>query len=409
MPSMSRNLMAKAVFSDRLGGAQELPDAAGEVALEAADRLAVGLAFRGLAVDVGAALRVAAGASDRDAMDRGVDLAVAAAIETVAVGAPGTDRDRRQPSGAGELGVGREAVGAGDLADELGGGLASTVARQDPATFRRFSRELQKREPRLFKPIPYKPGRGTRGCVPRVAAAGDPTSELIELLFDVVRHGHAHFGHQLYAPLKDGRGFGVVLLGVSKERTIDSVRPPGGRIIEHLSCTKQADGNLAMRLCAGTLYLDVRDASETAGVWELDADASRYTKARLQDLAVEELEAALLDSTGPLGAFVPCERKPAESLALTPACTSRGRAERSAGFHAEREPGRSLPLVAHSRSRPSPGESAEFTRGCRTNAWRPPESPSRPPLTIGLRSALTMRRSSCQAAHCPAQPQSQGP
>jgi hypothetical protein len=54
-----------------------------------------------------------------------------------------------------------------------------------------------------------------------------------------------------------------------------------------------------MRLCAGTLYLDVRDASEAAGVWELDADASCYTRARLQDLTVEQLEAALLESTGP--------------------------------------------------------------------------------------------------------------
>jgi hypothetical protein len=35
--------------------------------------------------------------------------------------------------------------------------LASTVAGQDPATFRRFSRELQKREPLLFKRIPYNP------------------------------------------------------------------------------------------------------------------------------------------------------------------------------------------------------------------------------------------------------------
>ena len=91
------------------------------MALEAADRLAVGLAFRGLAVDVGAGLRVAAGASDRDAMDRGVDLAVAAAIETVAIGAPGTDWDRREPGRSRELRIAGEPVSTGDLADELGG------------------------------------------------------------------------------------------------------------------------------------------------------------------------------------------------------------------------------------------------------------------------------------------------
>jgi hypothetical protein len=92
--------------------------------------------------------------------------------------------------------------------------LASTVARQDRETFRRFSRELLNREALLFKPIPYTPGGGTRGRVPRIAPEGAPTSEVIALLFDLVRNGHAHFGHQLYAPLKGGRAFGLVLLGV---------------------------------------------------------------------------------------------------------------------------------------------------------------------------------------------------
>ena len=75
-----------------------------------------------LAGDVVAGLGVAAGAGDGDAVDGGVDLAVAAAVEAVAVGLAGADGDRRQAGGAGELGVGGEAAGAGDLADELGRG-----------------------------------------------------------------------------------------------------------------------------------------------------------------------------------------------------------------------------------------------------------------------------------------------
>jgi len=63
-----------------------VPDAAGEVALEATDRVAVGFAFGAFAVDVYAGLGMAAGARDRDAVDGGVDLAVAAAVEAVAVG-----------------------------------------------------------------------------------------------------------------------------------------------------------------------------------------------------------------------------------------------------------------------------------------------------------------------------------
>jgi hypothetical protein len=56
------------------------------VALEAADRFAVGLAFGLLARDELDRLLMAAGAGDGDAVNRGVDLAVAAAIETVSVG-----------------------------------------------------------------------------------------------------------------------------------------------------------------------------------------------------------------------------------------------------------------------------------------------------------------------------------
>ena len=104
--------------------------------------------------------------------------------------------------------------------------MASTVARQDSATFRRFSLELQKREALLFKAVPYRLAPGTLARVPRIAPKNDPTSELIALLFALVRNGHTHFGHQLYAPLKGGRAFGLVLLGVWKGRTIPIVPVP---------------------------------------------------------------------------------------------------------------------------------------------------------------------------------------
>src|SRR5215207_744988 len=90
------------------------------MALEAADGVAVGLALGLLARDVVLCLGVAAGAGDRDAVDGCVDLAVAAAIEPVAVGASGAGGDRCGAGRPGELGVGGEAVGACDLADELG-------------------------------------------------------------------------------------------------------------------------------------------------------------------------------------------------------------------------------------------------------------------------------------------------
>ena len=97
-----------------------MPDAAGEVALEAADGFFGALAFGAFAGDVVLRFGVAAQAGDGDAVDGVVDLAVAAAVQAVAVGVAGADRDRGDAGGAGELGVGGESVGAGDLADELG-------------------------------------------------------------------------------------------------------------------------------------------------------------------------------------------------------------------------------------------------------------------------------------------------
>ncbi len=79
------------------------------------------LAFGSFALDVGLAFGVAAGSGDGDAVDGSVDLAVAAAVEAVALGLARAGWDRCDAAGAGELGVGCEAVGAGDLADQLGG------------------------------------------------------------------------------------------------------------------------------------------------------------------------------------------------------------------------------------------------------------------------------------------------
>src|SRR5215213_6308796 len=86
------------------GGLEQVPDAAGEVALEAADGFFCALAFGAFAVD------------------GRVDLAVAATVEAVAVGLAGADRDRSDAGSARELGVCGEPARAGDLSDELGRG-----------------------------------------------------------------------------------------------------------------------------------------------------------------------------------------------------------------------------------------------------------------------------------------------
>ena len=91
---------------------KEPPDAAGEVALEAADRFAGGLALGASAGDVVAGGLVAAGAGDDHAVQGSVDLAVAALIEPLALRVARARGDRRDAGGASELGRGREALSA---------------------------------------------------------------------------------------------------------------------------------------------------------------------------------------------------------------------------------------------------------------------------------------------------------
>jgi hypothetical protein len=62
---------------DRSVGLQQVPDAAGDVALEAAQRFAASLALGLLAGEVGDGVEVAAALGDGDAVQRPVELAVA--------------------------------------------------------------------------------------------------------------------------------------------------------------------------------------------------------------------------------------------------------------------------------------------------------------------------------------------
>ena len=99
-----------------------MPDAASEVPFEAADGFAAGLAFGLAAGEVGGALGVQAAFGDGEAVQRAVDLAVAAVVEAVALGSSGGGGDGRGAGAAGELGVAGEAGDVGDLAEQLGGG-----------------------------------------------------------------------------------------------------------------------------------------------------------------------------------------------------------------------------------------------------------------------------------------------
>jgi len=108
---MSRDFCCERVFGPGL----EAPvDDVGEVAFEGAAGFAAGLAFGGLAGEECAGAWVDAGLHDRDPVEGGVELAVAAAVEAVVAGGlAGAAGDRR---GAALAGVGGGAAEAADVA-----------------------------------------------------------------------------------------------------------------------------------------------------------------------------------------------------------------------------------------------------------------------------------------------------
>lgn len=70
-------------------GLEEVPDAAREVALEAAHRFAAALAFGLSTGKIGGGVGVEASLGDGKAVQRTVELAVPSAVQAVALGVPG--------------------------------------------------------------------------------------------------------------------------------------------------------------------------------------------------------------------------------------------------------------------------------------------------------------------------------
>jgi hypothetical protein len=103
---------------------------AGDVALEAADDLGLGLALGDAALGVGAAALAVAQADDGDHVQGAVGVSVAVGVESMTVAAAAGDRDR---AGAAERGEGAVVAGSFDVlsgGDEQLAGVAGRDAKQ---------------------------------------------------------------------------------------------------------------------------------------------------------------------------------------------------------------------------------------------------------------------------------------
>ena len=107
---------------------QGLVDPVGDPPLQAPEGVGCGPSLGELALVVGAAFRIAGDLGQGDVVHDPVELAVAAAVEPVAVGTPRAGRQRRGPVAHGELGLGPIAADVTDLGQQLGFGDGSDAA-----------------------------------------------------------------------------------------------------------------------------------------------------------------------------------------------------------------------------------------------------------------------------------------
>ena len=121
-------------FQRRLG--EQTPEAACEVALEAAQCALPGLAFGFLAREVFLSGGVVVGAGDSDRVQRPVELAVPAAVEAVLGSLPRRAGDRGGARLAAEAGVGAKSLGAGGAPDQAAPRSASRTPARPTAPAR---------------------------------------------------------------------------------------------------------------------------------------------------------------------------------------------------------------------------------------------------------------------------------
>lgn len=164
-------------------------------------------------------------------------------------------------TGRGNFMFARSAMGLLEFASRLCADDGSGAALQA------FSSELKKVEQRYFASLR---ARGARPGIHRGVVQwtlpndGDPESELLGLLFTLVRHGQAHQGQQTMATLTDGSTLGVSLSGVLEKTLAQTKAAPPSQW--HLRVNSLDAANTWIQLSPDVLYLDFRLAIDNANL-----------------------------------------------------------------------------------------------------------------------------------------------
>ncbi len=128
-----------------------------------------------------------------------------------------------------------------------------------------FSRELKKRDPRYFWPLPgfvWAPRTPVPFLLP--CDSNGHYGHLLAAIFNLVRNGQAHQYQQMRAVLASGESFLIILTGAKRGRFLRTVLA-NGRPSDHLLHTD--DGvDLWLKVRSDVLFLDIRDAVRSAGL-----------------------------------------------------------------------------------------------------------------------------------------------
>lgn len=144
---------------------------------------------------------------------------------------------------------------------------AARLCQSDPAVYADLTSELERVDKRYFAVIP-----GAEACLNAKklllpAVAGVPAkSQVLWLLFDLIRNGEAHQYQQISETLSDGAKFIVALTGAEHGRTLGFVRANLAqlRIVQHLDFWCDSAGTWALMVNPEILSLDIRAAIDAA-------------------------------------------------------------------------------------------------------------------------------------------------
>lgn len=132
-------------------------------------------------------------------------------------------------------------------------------------------------EPRYFTVLPGQCADNDDFILPYDHdRAGDRHAQLLWAMFDQIRNGGAHQYQQLIVELTNRRKFLVGLSGVQPRQPVGAVRRNKG----HLGYFKAKDGSIGLQVNPVVLYLDVKEAIETAGLLTRRGLSFRYLTRR---------------------------------------------------------------------------------------------------------------------------------